>query len=129
MPRVVLHRLQPVVVERRQQKRGNMMIRTDYKENLSKYTAKVNDAALQSIIRFCGIALKGRDSQYVSMTDEAEIMRVVNGFAAKKLGIDEGKTRAALKAVHEKMAAEKSKMRTTVYYLLAEATGTLAKIG
>lgn len=105
-----------------------MMIRTDYKENLSKYTSKVNDAALQSIIKFCGIALKGRDSQYVSMTDEAEIMRVVNGFAAKKLGVDEGKTRAALKAVHDKMVEEKSKMRTTVYYLLADVTGTLSRL-
>jgi hypothetical protein len=105
------------------------MIRTDYKDNLSKYTSKVSDAALQSIIKFCGIALKGQDSQYVSMTDEAEIRRVVNGFAAKKLGIDEAKTRAALKAVHQKMMDEKSKMRTTVYYLLAEASGTLAKLG
>lgn len=105
-----------------------MMIRTDYKENLSRYTSKVNDAALQSIIKFCGIALKGRDSQYVSMTDEAEILRVVNGFAAKKLGIDEARTRAGLKAVHEKMAEEKSKMRTTVYYLLADVTGTLARL-
>jgi hypothetical protein len=105
------------------------MIRTDYRDNLSKYTSSVSDQALQSIIKFCGIALKGRDSQYVSMTDEAEIMRVVNGFAAKKLGLDEAKTRAGLKAVHDKMLEEKSKMRTTVYYLLAEATGTLARLG
>jgi hypothetical protein len=105
------------------------MIRTDYKENLSKYTGKVHDGALQSIIKFCGIALKGEDSQYVSMTDDAEIMRVANGFASKKLGLDEAATRAGLKKVHESMKAEKSKMRTTVYYLLAEHTGTLAKLG
>jgi hypothetical protein len=104
------------------------MIRTDYKENAAKYTGSVNETALRSIIKFCGIALKGEDSQYVSMTDDAEIMRVVNGFAAKKLGIDEAATRAGLKAVHEKMKAEKSKMRTTVYYLLAEQTGTLSKL-
>ncbi len=104
------------------------MIRTDYKENLSKYTSNVSDGALQAIIKFCGIALKGEDSQFVSMTDDAEVMRVVNGFAAKKLGIDEAKTRAGLKAVHDKMMNEKSKMRTTVYYLLAEATGTLFRL-
>lgn len=104
------------------------MIRTDYKENLSKYTSNVNDAALQGIIKFCGIALKGEDSQYVSMSDDAEIMRVVNGFAAKKLGIDEAATRTGLKAVAEKMKAERAKMRTTVYYLLAENTGSLSKL-
>jgi hypothetical protein len=104
------------------------MIRTDYKENLSKYSSRVNEAALRAIIRFCGIALRGRDSQFVSLTDEAEIKRVIKGFAAKKLGIDEAKARAGLKAVHDMMAEEKDKLRTTVYYLLAEATGTLSKL-
>jgi hypothetical protein len=104
------------------------MIRTDYKENLSKFTSRVNDVALRAIIRFCGIALRGRDSQFVSLTDEAEIRRVIKGFAAKKLGIDEAKTRAGLKTVHDKMVEEKDKMRTTVYYLLAEVTGTLSKL-
>jgi len=104
------------------------MIRTDYKENLSKYSSRVNEAALRAIIRFCGIALRGRDSQFVSLTDEAEIKRVIKGFAAKKLGIDEAKARAGLKAVHDMMVDEKDKMRTTVYYLLAEATGTLSKL-
>jgi hypothetical protein len=104
------------------------MIRTDYKENAAKYAGNVNETALNAIIKFCGIALKGEDSQFVSMTDDAEIMRVVNGFASKKLGIDEAKTRSGLKAVHEKMKDEKSKMRTTVYYLLAHETGTMSKL-
>ena len=104
------------------------MIRTDYKENLAKYVPHFNDGALQTIIKFCGIALKGADSQFVSMTDDAEVKRVVDGFAAKKLGLDDAKARAGMKAVHEQMKAEKSKLRTTVYYLLAEHTGTLAKL-
>lgn len=104
------------------------MIRTDYKENLSKYTSRVNDVALRAIIRFCGIALRGKDSQFVALTDEVEIRRVIKGFATKKLGIDEAKARAGLKAVHDMMVDEKDKMRTTVYYLLAEATGTLPKL-
>jgi Protein of unknown function (DUF2853) len=105
------------------------MIRTDYKANAEKYAGSVNEAALNAIIKFCGIALRGADSQYVSMSDDAEIMRVVNGFAAKKLGLDETATRAGLKKVHETMKAEKTKMRTSVYYLLAENTGTLSKLG
>lgn len=104
------------------------MIRTDYKENAEKYVSGVNEVALNAIIKFCGIALKGADSQYVSMSDDVEIMRVVNGFAAKKLGLDEAATRAGLKQVHESMKAEKTKMRTTVYYLLASHTNTLSKL-
>jgi hypothetical protein len=104
------------------------MIRTDYKENLSKYSSRVNETALRAIIRFCGIALRGKDSQFVALTDEAEIRRVIKGFAAKKLGIDEAKARAGLKTVHDMMMEEKDKMRTTVYYLLAEVTGTHSKL-
>jgi hypothetical protein len=103
-------------------------IRTDYVENLAKYTKSVDEAKLEAIKKFCGIALKGKDSQFVSMSDDAEIMRVVNGFGAKKLGLDEAACRAGLKKVHEAMKAEKTKMRTTVLYLLAEHTGTLGKI-
>ncbi len=104
------------------------MIRTDYEANLKKYTGHYDEAKLEAVKKYCGIALKGTDSQYVSLSDDAEIMRVVNGFAAKKLGLDEAAARDGLKKVYEAMKAEKTKMRTTVLYLLAEHTGTLSKI-
>jgi Protein of unknown function (DUF2853) len=104
------------------------MIRKDYKQNLEKYTNKPNEAALGAIIKYCGIALRGLDSQYVSMTDEAEVKRVTVGFAAKKLGLTAAEAKTGLKAVDAKMKEEKSKMRTTVYYLLAENTKTLSKL-
>ena len=104
------------------------MIRTDYKENLAKYVPGANEAHLNAIIKFCGIALKGTDSQYVSMTDDAEVKRVVDGFASKKLGLDDASARAGMKKVHEDMKAEKTKLRTTVYYLLAKHTDTLGKL-
>lgn len=99
-----------------------------YVQSLSPYAGSVNHKALETIVKFCGIALKGQDSKYVSMTDDAEVTRVVNGFAAKKLGIDESNARTALKVVNERMKAEKRKLRTTVYYLLAEQTGSLSKL-
>ncbi len=104
------------------------MIRTDYKENLAKYVPGADQAKLDAIIKFCGIALRGEDSQFVSMTDPAEVKRVVDGFATKKLGLAADVSTAAMKKVHETMKAEKSKLRTTVYYLLAKETGTLGKI-
>jgi hypothetical protein len=104
------------------------MIRTDYEKNLSKYVRSVDKDKLKTIIKFCGIALRGLDSQYVSMTDPVEIKRVTNSFAAKKLGLTAAAAKKALKAVDKIMRAEKSKMRTTVYYLMARESGTLAKL-
>jgi len=104
------------------------MIRTDYKENLAKYVSGADQAKLDAIIKFCGIALKGEDSQYVATTDPAEVKRVVDGFAAKRLGLSASAAEAAMKKVHDIMKAEKTKLRTTVYYLLAKETKTLGKI-
>jgi hypothetical protein len=101
----------------------------DYAADIAKYTSKVNATAVETIVKFCGIALKGKDSQWVSVSDAAEVKRVVDGFCAKKLGLDAGKAEAAVKAVGEKMKADKTKHRVTVYYLIAEHTGTMAKIG
>ena len=101
---------------------------SDYAADIRKYTAQVNDKAVEAIVKFCGIALKGADSQWVSMSDNAEVQRVVNGFCAKKLGLDAAAAEAAVKAVGEKMKADRTKHRVTVYYLVAEQTGTLGKL-
>ncbi len=52
-------------------------------------------------------------------TDIAKFTSNVNADAAD----------AAIKSVAEKMKGEHNKSRVTFYYLLAEATGTLAKLG
>ena len=100
----------------------------DYASDIKKYTSSVNAAAVESIVKFCGIALRGKDSQYVSMTDDDEIKRVVNGFCAKKLALDAKTAEAAVRAVGAKMSADKTKHRVTVYYLVAEHTKTLSKL-
>lgn len=109
-------------------KLGEANMAADYSADIKKYASKVNDAAVASIIKFCGIALKGKDSQWVSITDPAEIKRVVDGFCAKKLGLDPKTAEAAVKAVGEKMKEDKTKHRVTVYYLVAEHTGMLKKL-
>jgi hypothetical protein len=104
------------------------MIRTDYEKNVSKYVKSVDKGKLAAIIRACGIALRGKDAQYVSMSDPAEVERVAKGFGTKKLGLSESVTKAALAKVAKTMHGENAKMRTTVYYLLAVETGTLGKL-
>ncbi len=104
------------------------MIRTDYEKNISKYVKTVDKGKLQAIIRACGIALRGLDAQYVSISDPAEVKRVADGFGAKKLGLSASAVGTALKKVGSVMKDERAKMRTTVYYLLAKETGTLGKL-
>lgn len=101
---------------------------SDYSADIKKYTSSVDQAAVDAIVKYCGIALKGNDSRWVSMADPAEVKRVVDGFAAKKLGLDAKTADAAVRAVGEKMKADKTKHRVTVYYLLAESTKTMGKL-
>jgi hypothetical protein len=100
----------------------------DYSADIQKYTSSVNEKAVAAIVKFCGIALHGKDSQFVSITDAAEVKRVVDGFCAKKLGLDAKAAEAAVRAVGEKMKADRTKHRVTVYYLVAEHTGTMGKL-
>jgi hypothetical protein len=100
----------------------------DYATDIARYTSNVNSNAIASIVKFCGIALRGKDSQWVSMTDPKEVKRVVTGFCAKKLGLNARAAQAAVLAVGEKMRADHTKHRVTVYYLVAEVTNTLSRI-
>ena len=100
----------------------------NYIADIKRYTNGVNEAAVASIVKFCGIALRGKDSQFVSVTDSAEVKRVVDGFCAKKLGLDSATAETHIKKVGQTMNADRTKHRVTVYYLVAESSGTLGKI-
>lgn len=101
---------------------------TDHVADIRKYSAEVNEAAVASIVKYCGIALQRTDSSLVSASDPNELATVREGFAAKKLGLAAEAANAGIKAVVEKMKAEPRKSRVTFYYLLAEGTGTLGKL-
>jgi hypothetical protein len=102
---------------------------SDYAADIRKYTANVNESAVKAIVTFCGIALRNADSSLVATSDPKELATVRDGFAAKKLGLTAEAADAGMKAVAEKMKADRTKSRVTFYYLLAEATGTLGKLG
>ncbi|MCC7151752.1 MAG: DUF2853 family protein [Rubrivivax sp.] len=101
---------------------------SDYSADIAKYSPNVNEAAVANIVKYCGIALKNTDSSLVALSDKDEVATVCDGFAAKKLGLDKAAAEAGLKQVGEKMKGNNRKSRVTVYYLLAEATGTLGKL-
>lgn len=99
----------------------------DYVADVRKFAkSPVNEAAVNGIVKHCGIALRNRDSSYVACSDKEELERVKNGFCSKKLGLGESDgIDAALKAVCQDMHAARDKHRVTFYYLLAERYGKL----
>ncbi|MCO5102084.1 MAG: DUF2853 family protein [Burkholderiaceae bacterium] len=101
----------------------------NYLVDLRKYTPNVDENAVSSIVKYCGIALRDPDSSLVAGTDRSELATVRDGFAAKKLGLPAQAADAGIQSVLEKMKGERRKHRVTFYYLLAEATGTLEKLG
>ena len=103
---------------------------TDHAAHVKKYAPEADDKHISSIVKYCGIALRNRDSSLVACSDASELATVRNGFAKKKLGLsDDAAIDAALKKVCLKMKADHDKPRVTFYYLLAAETGTLAKLG
>lgn len=93
-----------------------------YVADIKKYTSSVNEAAAAGIVKHLGIALRNRDSSLVAGKDPTELARVRDSFLKKKLALTDAddKLDAAVAAVIEKLKADHSKSRVTVYYLLAE---------
>jgi len=101
---------------------------SDYADDIAKYFDPVNQAAVDTIVKYCGIALRGDDSSLVASSDPTELATVRDGFAAKKLGLSAEEADAGMAKVIEQMAGVNRKSRVTFYYLLAEATGTMDKL-
>lgn len=99
----------------------------DWAADVKKYISNADDKAIAGIVRYCGIALRNRDSATVAFSDKTEVDRVRTNFLQKKLGLDvsDSELDEALKAVGEKMKGSHTKNRVTVYYLLAEHFGKL----
>lgn len=94
----------------------------DWAADVKKYAPGADDAAIAGIVRHCGIALQSRDASLVSFTDPKELERVRESFLKKKLGLtdDDAALDAAIAKVGGTLAADRTKNRVTVYYLLAD---------
>lgn len=103
----------------------------DWLADVKKYVANVDEAAVAGIVRHCGIALRSRDASLVAFSDSAETDRVRESFLKKKLELTDPDATldAAIAAVGERMKADRTKNRVTVYYLLAEQFGKLGLFG
>jgi hypothetical protein len=94
----------------------------DHLADIKKYTAKVDEAAVTGMSKTYALVMSKADTRYVAASDPNEIATVVANFCKKKLGRKESDAdlTAVVKAQCEKMKADRTKSRITVYYLIAE---------
>jgi hypothetical protein len=100
----------------------------DHLADIKKYTSKVDEAAVAGMTKTYALVMSKADTRYVAASDPEEVKRVVESFCKKKLGRKEGDAdlTAVVKAQCEKMKADRTKSRMTVYYLIAEHFNQLA---
>jgi hypothetical protein len=96
--------------------------------DIKKYTTAVDEKAVQGMAKTYALVMSKSDTQFVAASDPAEVQRVVDGFCKKKLGRkeDDKALTDVVKAQCEKMKADRTKSRLTVYYLIAEHFKQLA---
>jgi hypothetical protein len=99
----------------------------DWFADVRKYAPGADPDHVAGIVRYCGIALRKRDSALVSFSSPEETARVRQNFLRKKLALSDPDSvlDEAIAAVGERMKADRTKNRVTVYYLLADRFGRL----
>ena len=102
----------------------------DHHADLKKYVPAADEKAVKAIIRHLGIALKGNDTSLVACSSKEELDRVRESWCKKKLGLTQpdADLDKDIKAICERMKADKSKSRVAFYYLLAEKHAKLASL-
>jgi hypothetical protein len=100
----------------------------DHLADVKKYVDKVDEAAIAGMAKTYALVMSKADTRYVAASDPEEVQRVVDNFCKKKLGRKESDAdlTAVVKAQCEKMKADRTKSRITVYYLIAEHFKQLA---
>lgn len=102
----------------------------DYTADVKRYASAADESAIAGIVKHLGIALKSTDASLVSCSSKDELARVRDSWLKKKLKLtdDDAELDKAIKAVCEKMKADKNKQRVTFYYLLAEHYGKVSAL-
>ena len=97
----------------------------DWSADVRRYDPDAPESVIAGIVRYCGIALRKRDSSLVSFGDPVEIARVRDNFLKKKLGLTQPDSDldAAIVNVGQRMKGDNFKNRVTVYYLLTRQFG------
>ena len=94
----------------------------DHLADVKKYTSSVDAKAVEGLAKTYALVMSKADTRYVAANDPEEVKRVVENFCKKKLGRKESDAdlTAVVQAQLEKLKADRTKSRITVYYLIAE---------
>lgn len=97
---------------------------------VKKYVPDCNEAAVNSIIKHLGIALRSKDASLVACSSNEELERVRESWCKKKLVLtqDDGELDAMIKSVCETMKDDSQKDRVAFYYLLAQMNGKVDEL-
>ena len=103
----------------------------DWAADVRKYARDADAETIGGIVRYCGIALRRRDSALVSFGDKEEVARIRTNFLRRTLGLtnSDAELDEAIAAVADRMKGDRTKNRVTVYYLLADHFGKLSTFG
>lgn len=103
----------------------------DWLSDVRKYSFEADEDVVGSIVKYCGIALRNRDSSLVSFSDDAEVARVRDKFLRRKLGLTDADSLLddGIAWVKNLMVGDRTKNRVTVYYLLSHYFGKLDLFG
>ena len=90
--------------------------------DVKKYIPSADQAALDGIVKYLGIALQSRDSSYVACSSKSERDRVRDSFLKGKLQLSmrDSDLDQAVVEICTKMKGDRNKSRVAFYYMLAE---------
>jgi len=99
-----------------------------YLEDVRKYDARPDLAAVKGLERYLGSALRNPDLRFVAASDRRELDTIRDKFLKRKLGLKDGnqKLDAVVSQVALDMKAQRMKRRLTFYYLCAKRVDKLA---
>ena len=100
-----------------------------YYDKVKVYEQGAKRDVVANIVKYCGVALRSRDTSLVACSDLKERERIAKGFAAKKLGLNRTDADALIARTCLTMQGTRQKNRVVFYYLMARDAGKLDVFG
>ena len=99
-----------------------------YWDMVKVYDVNSSRDVVQRIVKYCGVALKSRDTSLVACSDPKERERIVKGYAARKLGLKRDEAEQLVADTCLEMKSQRQKNRVAFYYIMAQKAGKLDEV-
>jgi hypothetical protein len=100
---------------------------SQYLESIQRFDENAKQSTVDNIVKFLGIAMQSADGQTVAASDQKELDLIRDGFCKKHLELEPADAEKSIGEVMALLKHDSAKSRVTVYYLLAQKAGKLAK--